>query len=123
MYFMLADAACVFIYMLMRNTSAPVFFLFDFIFGVANGYWSVFMTVASEQFGTNIRATATTTIPNFVRGSVVPMTTLFVWLKESTGNIITAALIVGVLVLSLAFFALWKTDETYGRDLEYVEPI
>ena len=123
LYFMLADGACVFIYMLMRNTSAIQFYLFDFIFGVANGYWSVFMTVASEQFGTNIRATATTTTPNFVRGSVVPMTTLFVWLKESTGNIITAALIVGVLVLALAFFALWKTDETYGRDLEYVEAI
>lgn len=123
LYFMLADAACVFIYMMMRNTSAPVFYLFDFFFGVANGYWSVFMTVASEQFGTNIRATATTTTPNFVRGSVVPMTTLFVWLKESTGNIITAALIVGVLVLAIAFLALWKTDETYGRDLEYVEPI
>jgi hypothetical protein len=123
LYFMLADAACVLIYLVIRNTSAPVFYLFDFFFGVANGYWSVFMTVASEQFGTNIRATATTTTPNFVRGAVVPMTTLFVWLKGITGNILTAALLVGVLVLALAFFALWKTEETYGRDLEYIEEI
>ncbi|MEO5674554.1 MAG: MFS transporter [Chitinophagales bacterium] len=123
LYFMAGDAACVLIYMLMRNASAPAFYFFDFIFGIANGYWSVFMTVASEQFGTNIRATATTTTPNFVRGSVVPMTMMFVWLREITGDIVIAAIIVGIIVLTIAFIALWKTKETYGRDLEYSEAI
>ena len=96
-------------------------FFIAFIFGVANGYWSVFMTLASEQFGTNIRATVTTTTPNFVRGSVVPMTSLFLLMKEATGNIIIAALSVGVLVFLLAFIALWRSEETYGKDLDYLE--
>ena len=77
LYFLLADTACIFIYISLHDVSVPVFYLFTFFFGIANGYWSVFMTVASEQFGTNIRATVTTTTPNFVRGAVVPMTALF----------------------------------------------
>ena len=122
-YFMIADAACVIIYLMFHGASAQMFYWFLFFFGIANGYWSVFMTVASEQFGTNIRATATTTIPNFVRGAVVPMTTLFVWLRTSTGNIVTAAVIVGVLVMVSSLLALWKTEETYGHDLEYMEEV
>ncbi|MEO6166147.1 MAG: MFS transporter, partial [Chitinophagales bacterium] len=60
-YFLIADAVCVFIYVSLKGIPVPLFYFFGFIFGIANGYWSVFMTVASEQFGTNIRATVTTT--------------------------------------------------------------
>lgn len=121
LYFLVADAICVFLFVSMKGISVPLFYIFSFVFGVANGYWSVFMTVASEEFGTNIRATVTTTTPNFVRGSVVPMTSMFLWMKTYSGNIITAALSVGVLVLLLAFIALWRTAETYGKDLDYIE--
>jgi len=119
--FLIADALCVFIYVSMHGISVVLFYAFVFLFGIANGYWSVFMTVASEQFGTNIRATATTTTPNFVRGAVVPMTSLFLLLKSYSDNIITAALIVGILVLLVAFLALWRTEETYGKELDYLE--
>ena len=61
--------------------------------GVATGYWAVFVTVASEQFGTNIRATVTTTAPNFVRGSLVPVTLAFEALRGPLG--VTGAALVG----------------------------
>jgi len=121
LYFLIADVACAFIYVTLDGVSVPFFYFFAFLFGVANGYWSVFITVASEQFGTNIRATATTTTPNFVRGSVVPITTFFLALKGWTGSIESASLIVGSVVFFLAFIALWKTQETFGKDLDYIE--
>ncbi len=123
LYFMIGDVACMLIYTAMAYQSSQAFYIFVFLFGIPNGYWSVFMTVSAEQFGTNIRATATTTTPNFVRGAVVPMTMLFIWLKGSSFSILTAALIVGTVVFICAFIALWKTKETFGRDLEYAEPI
>ncbi len=119
--FLIADALCVFIYVSLHGISVVLFYAFTFLFGIANGYWSVFMTIASEQFGTNIRATATTTTPNFVRGAVVPMTSLFLLIKGYSDNIITAALTVGIIVLLVAFVALWRTEETYGKELDYLE--
>ena len=68
-------------------------------FGV--GYWAVFVTIASEQFGTNIRATATTTVPNFVRGAVVLLTSSVGWLRPQLG-VVDSALIVGVVALAIA---------------------
>lgn len=121
LYFLLADTVCVFIYLTLHDVSVAFFYFFIFLFGIANGYWSVFMTVASEQFGTNIRATVTTTTPNFVRGAVVPMTSMFLWVKGDEGSIFTAAIAVGSVALPLAFLALWRTKETYGKDLDYLE--
>ena len=124
LWFMLADAIGVVLYVvLLRGASAAAFYAFIALIGLANGYWAIFVTVAAEQFGTNLRATATTTTPNFVRGSVVPMTMLFTALQARSGNIVLAALVVGALAFGLAFVALWGTEETYGRDLEYVEPV
>jgi hypothetical protein len=80
----------------------------------------VFVTVASEQFGTNLRATATTTVPNFVRGAVVPLTSVFQVLAPVTG-LTTSGLLVGIVALALAFVAVSLLDETFGRDLNFVE--
>ena len=80
----------------------------------------MFVTIASEQFGTNIRATATTTVPNFVRGFVVPLTLGFSALSTNTGNI-NAALIVGAISLTLAIVSIIAVKETFGKDLDYVE--
>jgi MFS transporter, putative metabolite:H+ symporter len=81
----------------------------------------VFVTVASEQFGTNIRATVTTTAPNFVRGSLVLVTLLFETLRGPLG-LTASALTVGVLTIVIALVALLGLPETYGKDLDYVEP-
>ena len=88
--------------------------------GFSTGYWAVFVTVASEQFGTNIRGTATTTAPNFVRGAVVPITALFQALKGLLGTV-GSAFAVGALTLGLAFLALRGIRETYGKDLDFLE--
>jgi predicted membrane-bound spermidine synthase len=88
--------------------------------GVATGYWAVFVTVAAEHFGTNLRATTTTTAPNFVRGSVVPMTMLFQALRPRLGAAPSAAL-VGAGTIVIAVVALAYLDETFGRDLDYLE--
>jgi predicted MFS family arabinose efflux permease len=88
--------------------------------GVATGYWAVFVTSAAEQFGTNLRATVTTTVPNFVRGMVVPMTFAYESLRGSLG-IVTGALALGGIVLALAVAALASLDETFGKDLDYLE--
>jgi putative MFS transporter len=98
----------------------PLFYGLCFALGVATGYWAVFVTVASEQFGTNLRATATTTAPNFVRGAVVPVTLLFQSLRPSLG-LPGSGFAVGLLVLTLAYIALANLDETFGRDLDFVE--
>jgi MFS family permease len=120
-WFIAADAVCTVIYVMMNGVSVPLFYFMTFIFGIANGYWSVFITVASEQFGTNIRATVTTSTPNFVRGAVVPLTTVFLFLSQSTGSIIISSLIVGAFVFSFSLLALWRTKETFGKDLDYLE--
>ncbi|MBL8985232.1 MAG: MFS transporter [Gemmatimonadetes bacterium] len=90
--------------------------------GFTIGYWAVFITMAAEQFGTNLRATATTTAPNFVRGAVVPMTWAFQTFRDGAGlGVVGGGVAVGVIVLGLAVFALVGLDETFGRDLDYVE--
>lgn len=87
-------------------------------FGV--GYWAVFVTIASEQFGTNIRATVTTTVPNFARGALVPISQSFKYLKESS-SIIEAAIIVGLTCVIIALIALYFIPETFGKNLDYLE--
>jgi hypothetical protein len=80
----------------------------------------VFVTIASEQFGTNIRATATTTAPNFVRGAVVALTSLFEGLRPAMG-IRGSAMLVGAIALAIAFVSLRGLEESYGKDLNFVE--
>jgi MFS family permease len=89
--------------------------------GVGCGYWAMFVTVASEQFGTNIRATATTTAPNFVRGAVPLLTWAFQSLKPGLG-VARSAEAVGFVTIALAVVAATLLEETYGKDLDYVEP-
>ncbi len=88
--------------------------------GLAAGYWAVFVTVAAEQFGTNLRSTVATTVPNFVRGAVVLITSSFVALKGSMG-LLGAAWAVGIACFALAAISLAGLEDTHGRDLDFVE--
>jgi MFS transporter, putative metabolite:H+ symporter len=88
--------------------------------GFATGYWALFVTIASEQFGTNIRSTVTNTVPNFVRGAVVPITLSFASLSSQLG-VIQAAFWVGLACLLLAFFATWYIKDSFSKDLNYFE--
>ncbi|HEY8658610.1 MAG TPA: MFS transporter [Hanamia sp.] len=106
----------------LHDISLLSFYSICLCLGFSVGYWVIFMTIATEQFGTNIRATVTTTVPNFVRGAVVPLSLLFQYLKGLfQGSIIHAGIAVAVLSLGLAFWALSKMQETFFKDLDYVE--
>jgi hypothetical protein len=110
------------VFFCMRNVSLPVFYTMCFVLGLNVGYWVIFMTIATEQFGTNIRATVTTTVPNFVRGAVVPLTFLFqVFLSTLNYSVITAGILVGIISLLCAFLALSGLQETFSKDLNYIE--
>jgi MFS transporter len=119
--FLALTVASIAAYFLLGPRSLDLFYAMCFVLGFSTGYWAVFVTVASEQFGTNLRATATTTVPNFVRGAVVLLTTAFVTLKATSLGVPGAALAVGAVALALAFVAIFNLDETYGKDLEYLE--
>jgi putative MFS transporter len=119
-WFIGATAAGVGLYFLPGAKPLWAFYALCFGLGIATGYWAVFVTVASEQFGTNLRATATTTVPNFVRGAVVPITSTFQALIPIVG-LIWSGLLVGIVSLALAFWALTALRETYGRDLDFIE--
>jgi MFS transporter, putative metabolite:H+ symporter len=109
-----------FIYLHLYSASSTVFYTLCFLLGTFGGYWAMFVTLSSEQFGTNIRATVTTTIPNFVRGAVIPINVGFMALIPSLG-IINAALVVGLICMGLAIWATSRVKETYYEDLDYVE--
>lgn len=103
-----------------RNISPESFYALCFLIGAATGYWAIFVTIAAEQFGTNIRSTVTTTVPNFVRGSVPLITMLFGFLKPGAGNVLSAY-ITGLICLGLALWAIWHTKESFSKDLDYAE--
>ena len=90
------------------------------LLGFAGGYWAVFVTVAAEQFGTNIRATVATTVPNFVRGLVAVVNLMFLALRPRLG-LFDAALAVGAFWFLLAVASAFRLRETFGVDLDYVE--
>jgi MFS transporter, putative metabolite:H+ symporter len=119
--FLTITSACVALYFLVGGRSTVTFYAVCLALGIGSGYWAVFVTIASEQFGTNIRATATTTVPNFVRGSVPILTTAFALGKDQGLGVIGSGIAVGVATLSIAFFAVAGLEETYGKDLEFVE--
>ncbi len=126
--FILFTLGAMVAYFLAVGISAATFYLIILFLGFGVGYWTVFVTVAAEQFGTNIRATVATTVPNFIRGSVVPLTLSFNYLKsyEVGGTplgVVTSAAIVGTICIAIALWAAHGLDETYGKELDYLEPI
>jgi MFS family permease len=109
-------------YFTIAKNSVFMFYTVVVLIGFATGYWAVFISTASELFGTNLRATVTTSVPNFVRGGTILITTLFQYFGqiESIGNIYSA-IIVGVLVFGLGFWAWYRLEETFHKDLNYTE--
>jgi MFS family permease len=90
--------------------------------GFATGFWAIFVTMAAEQFGTNLRATAATTVPNVVRGALPLIIILFKGLRGSM-SYANAGLITGVVVMVIAIIATVNAKETFGKDLNYIETI
>jgi MFS family permease len=118
--FLLLNCACIITYFQLHGVESQVFYWFIAFVGFSSGYWAIFVTIAAEQFGTNLRATVATTVPNFARGSLNLISLLFVWLKGIMG-INDAGLWVGMLCIAIALTALWFMSETFGKDLNYIE--
>jgi len=100
--------------------TVEMYYVFCVWLGLGTGYWALFVTVGAEQFGTNIRATAATTIPNMVRGTLVIMILIFNYFKPSYG-VIWAAVIVGILAFGLGIYSTLTIPETHDKDLDFTE--
>lgn len=118
--FIMATALSVGIYLYFPWSSAAGMYFSCWLLGISIGYWALFVTISAEQFGTNLRATVATTVPNFIRGTVVPISFLFLLTKNLWG-ITTAGLAVGMLTLVIAVWALWKMEETFDKRMDFIE--
>jgi len=104
-----------------HNYTSTMYYIFFILLGISVGFWAILVTIATESFGTNLRATVTTTVPNFVRGSLVLITILYKALQSQGLNRLDAVLITGLFCVGLSLWMAWKSEETYGKDLDYVE--
>ncbi|AYB31697.1 MFS transporter [Chryseolinea soli] len=120
MVFILLTLAFFCLYLFMPVHTTTFFYFTCFLLGVGIGYWALFVTIAAEQFGTNLRSTVATTVPNFIRGTVIPLAMIFNYLRGQVGPI-HGALIIGVTTIIIAFIALGAIDETFGRDMNFEE--
>ena len=123
--FIYITLAVIVLYLFTPGRSVNQFYITCFLLGVGIGYWALFVTIAAEQFGTNLRSTVATTVPNFIRGTVVPLTLAFRYLREVLGGgdsaVIYGALIIGLITIVIALIALRAIQETFGREMNFLE--
>jgi MFS family permease len=110
----------VIVYLTSNGLTESNFILICLFMGFAVGYWATFVTIAAEQFGTNIRSTVTTTAPNFVRGALIPITLVFEFFVHRF-NIVSAAFIVMGIVTVIAMISVLSLKESFNKDLNYLE--
>ena len=118
-FYALTCIAIAFFFMQDGNSSAQMYAICAAL-GFGTGFWAIFVTMAAEQFGTNLRATAATTVPNMVRGALPLILLFFNWLQHYT-TYANAGLITGVVVMLISITAAWFSEETFGKDLNYIE--
>lgn len=118
-YSLTAIAIYLFFFKLYNTSDVSLYWVCGLL-GFGTGFWAIFVTMAAEQFGTNLRATAATTIPNMVRGSLNLITLLFTSLQTST-SLANAGFITGIVVMIIAVISALLSEETFGKDLNYIE--
>lgn len=120
LYMMVFTLIGVFLLLFSPVKTASMYYFYCVWLGVGTGYWAMFVTIGAEQFGTNIRSTAATTIPNIVRGTVILMTLFFKSYLKDLGVVYTAA-ILGLIVFILGFYSIATIKETHNTELDFVE--
>jgi MFS family permease len=123
MIFLVLSVASIAAYLLGHGMRASLFYPLCGLLGFSVGYWAIFMTISAEQFGTNIRATVTTTAPNFARGALVPSTILFHFFTRATGSIISGAAILAAILFALACWAVSGIPDSFHKELDYSEDL
>ncbi|HEX6332614.1 MAG TPA: MFS transporter [Flavisolibacter sp.] len=113
-------AVFITLFFLQREGSADRMYLICAGLGFGTGFWAIFVTMAAEQFGTNLRATAATTVPNMVRGSLPLIILLFQWLRTSM-DYVTAGMVTGIIIMLITVISAAFSKETFGKDLNFVE--
>lgn len=105
------------------NNSDTFMYIICAWLGFSTGFWAIFVTMGAEQFGTNLRATAATTIPNMVRGALPLINLMFlnVFQKSWGWGFTQSAIITGIIVMTVTLTAAFFTQETFHKDLNYVE--
>jgi MFS family permease len=115
-------AVSILLFFTQSGGSATTMYVICACLGFGGGFWAIFVTMAAEQFGTNMRATATTTVPNMVRGSLPLIIILFKWLRSVTdNNYVMSGWITAVVCMSVAVTALYFKKESFGKDLNFIE--
>lgn len=122
LYFALTIISGIFFYSGWNNNNTSMYLVCAAL-GFSTGFWAIFVTMGAEQFGTNLRATAATTIPNMVRGSLPLINLLFVnvFQKSLGWSLVKSGVITGIIVMVITLIAAYFTDETFHKDLNYVE--
>ena len=122
LYYCLCIVALILFFSSYNSSDQSMYMICAFL-GFSTGFWAIFITMGAEQFGTNLRATAATTIPNMVRGALPLINLMFLDLfQKSWGfTIIKSGIITGVVVMSITLVAYYFTEETFHKDLNYVE--
>ena len=118
--FHLFTAVSIGLYLFLRPDDLHAFYWRCAFLGFGIGFWALVVTNAAEQFGTNLRATVTTTVPNLIRGMLIPITWLFDLLKKSYG-IVESSAIIGYGCVAIAIIACLLMTETFGKDLDFTE--
>lgn len=122
LFYILCIASLFLFYSSWNNSDARMYIICAAL-GFSTGFWAIFVTMGAEQFGTNLRATAATTIPNMVRGALPLINLLFLDLFQKTWNLslIESGIITGIIVMTVTLFAFYFTEETFHKDLNYLE--
>jgi MFS transporter, putative metabolite:H+ symporter len=108
------------LYFRQSNGTASEMYAICALMGFGTGFWALFVTMAAEHFGTNLRATAATTVPNMVRGSL-PIIILMFKGMQPTLSFVTAGAVTGTIVMVISTIAVFMTEETFGKDLNFIE--
>jgi hypothetical protein len=118
--FLVLNAISVSIFLSATGITNYQFILLCLLIGLTGGYFATLVTIAAEQFGTNIRATVTTTVPNFIRGTLIPVNAAFSLLVIRYGMIKSGFIMIFILT-GVALLALSRLKESFSKDLDYLE--
>lgn len=120
MIFLSLSCFCTLVFLTLNEPSSNIFYVYCALLGFSSGHWAVFLMMATEQFGTNVRTTVTASLPNFVRAMAIPFSALLVLLKPHVG-ILGGLGIIALMSLVLALISTYLLQETFAKSLDFVE--